>query len=147
VIGGKVQWFDPPHPQTNFRAFMDLDAGVIDYLRFLSQRARYQAAWAAAASGDPTAFVHALKASGYFTADETPYRRAVVSLFNEYLRMMTDGAADKTEVDHGAALRVVTPDEERAIHNTAVMNSFVNNEYDRIHNDPRVWNPPPEDEP
>src|SRR5512146_3344455 len=39
VIHGKVEWFDPPHPQTNFRAFMDLDTGVLDYLRFLSQRA------------------------------------------------------------------------------------------------------------
>jgi len=145
VIGGKVEWFDPPHPQTNFRAFMDLDTGVLDYLRFLSQRARYAAAWQAAAKGDPSAFVHALKMSGYFTANEGPYLKAVASLFLEYSRLLNDGEADEKEVDHEAAVSVVAPDAERLIHNTAVLRSFVNTEYDRIHNDPGVWNPPPED--
>jgi hypothetical protein len=66
VIGGKVEWFDPPHPQTNFRAFLDLETGVIDYLRFLSGRKRYAAAWVAAERGDVVGFVRALKAGGYF---------------------------------------------------------------------------------
>jgi hypothetical protein len=150
VIGGKVQWFEPPHPQTNFRAFLDLETGVLDYLRFLSQRARYSSSWHAAESGDPALFVHALKNAGYFTADEAPYRRAVQSLFNEYLRLMVetdrDTLPDPAEIDHEAAVAVVTPDAERAIHNTAVMNSYVDAAYDRIHNDPHVWNPPPGDE-
>lgn len=152
VIGmpGKVVWFDPPHPQTNFRAFMDLDTGVLDYLRFLSQRARYQGAWIQATSGDPAAFVHALKVAGYFTADETPYRCAVVSLFNEYMRLLEDDERD-TQPDgpdwsHEAAVRIIMPDEERNIHNTHVLDSYVNAAYDRIHNDPGVWNPPHEDE-
>jgi hypothetical protein len=41
VINGKVQWFDPPHPQTSFRAFDSVDSGAIDHLRFLSTRPRY----------------------------------------------------------------------------------------------------------
>ena len=146
VIGGKVEWFDPPHPQTNFRAFMDLDTGVTDYLRFLSERARYAAAWQAASRGDPTAFVHALKVSGYFTANEGPYLKAVASLFGEYMRLLASESTEPAEVDHVAAINVITPDEERNVHNTAVLNSFVDREYDRIHNDPGIWNPPKGDE-
>jgi hypothetical protein len=88
VIGGKVQWFDPPHPQTNFRAFTSLDVGALDHLRFLSQRKRYAAAWETMLTGMPLAFVDALKRAGYFTADEGPYSRAVASLWNEYLPLM-----------------------------------------------------------
>ena len=143
VIGGKVLWFDPPHPQTNFRAFMDLDTGVLDYLRFLADRARYRPAWEAAASGDPVRFVHALKTAGYFTADEAPYLRAVVSLFHEYSGLLNQyDVAPAPDDEHEAAVRIITPDEERLIHNTAVLNSFVDREYERIHNDPGVWNPP-----
>lgn len=149
VIGGKVVWFDPPHPQTNFRAFMDLDSGVLDYLRFLSQRPRYSSSWHAAESGDPALFVHALKNAGYFTADEAPYRRAVVSLFNEYLRLMVDESRDTLpegpEWSAESAVAVISPDEERNIHNTYLMDSYVNSAYERIHSDPGVWNPPKED--
>ncbi len=147
VIGGKVRWFDPPHPQTNFRAFLDLDTGVLDYLRFLSQRTHYSQAWLAAEAGDPARFVHALKTAGYFTADEAPYRRAVASLFNEYLRLIVDPASDTrpdpVDVDHGAAVAVVALDPERLIHNAAIMRGYVDAAYERIHNDPHVWNPPP----
>lgn len=85
VINGKVVWFDPPHPQCNFRAFTSIDTGALDHIRFLSLSKRYARAWAAAISGDPATFVHALKASGYFTADEKPYLKAVLSLFREFL--------------------------------------------------------------
>ena len=124
VIHGKVEWFDPPHPQTNFRAFYDLDTGVLDYLRFLSGRARYAKAWAAAAAGDPVAFVEALKAAGYFTADVGPYLRAVVSLFNEYLRQLraperdTEPPAD--EQLEAQAVMSIAPDPERLLHVAAV---------------------------
>lgn len=147
VIGGKVQWFDPPHPQTNFRAFMDLDTGVLDYLRFLKDRARYSSAWHAAEAGDPSLFVHALKNAGYFTADEAPYLRAVVSLFREYSGILNDHAADPAPDDeHEAAVLAVSPDEARNIHNSDVLSRFINAEYERIHNagpsaarDQREW--------
>ena len=126
---------------------MDLDTGVLDYLRFLSQRARYAAPWQAAVRGDPAAFVHALKMSGYFTASEGPYLRSVVSLFNEYMRMLAGDTVPDPPVGeataHELAVLVVAPDTERLIHNTAVIRSFVDAEYDRIHSDPGVWNPPP----
>lgn len=88
VIGGKVQWFDPPHPQTRFRAFMSLEAGALDHLRFLAERPRYSHAWQCIIAGVPEDFVRALKAAGYFTANEEQYRKAVVSLFREYSRML-----------------------------------------------------------
>lgn len=88
VIGGKLQWFDPPHPQTNFRAFLSADAGAADHLQFLSGRKRYAESWRALLTGDPVAYVAELRRAGYFTADEAPYRRAVVSLFGEYMRAL-----------------------------------------------------------
>ncbi len=88
VINGKVQWFDPPHPQTNFRAFASVDDGAVDHLEFLAHRKRYAVAWANMCDGAPLAFVDSLKRAGYFTADEAPYSRAVVSLWKEYLPLM-----------------------------------------------------------
>ncbi len=87
VINGKVQWFDPPHLQTNFRAFLELEVGALDHVKFL-QRPRYAKAWVALQGGTPLAFVETLKAAGYFTADAGPYARAVVSLWKEYLAML-----------------------------------------------------------
>jgi len=88
VINGKVVWFDPPHPQTNFRAFTSIDTGALDHIRFLSKSKRYSQAWLAAEHGNPDAFVAALKIAGYFTADEGPYRKSVASLFNEHLALL-----------------------------------------------------------
>lgn len=122
LINGKLEWFDPPHPQTNFRAFMDLETGVIDYLRFLSGRVRYAGAWEAAKRGDPAAFVHALKTAGYFTASEGPYLKAVNSLFNEYVRLMAKMPYNTvcSDEDCAKALMVVAPDPDRLLHTAAV---------------------------
>ncbi len=108
VIDGKLQWFDPPHPQCNFRAFASIDAGALDHIRFLSQSKRYAAAWEAAKSGDPSRFVTALKAAGYFTADEGPYKKAVISLFNEYLRLLS-GSGEMQTHDTEPQLPAVDP--------------------------------------
>ncbi len=94
VINGKVQWFDPPHAQTNFRAFDSAESGAIDHMRFLATRPRYAHAWQVALSGMPLAFVDALKSAGYFTADAGPYARAVASLWKEYCAML-----DRLEAD------------------------------------------------
>jgi hypothetical protein len=125
LINGKLEWFDPPHPQTNFRAFLDLEVGTLDYLRFLSQRVRYASAWEAAKRGDPAAFVHALKIAGYFTASEGPYLKAVVSLFNEYVRLMASEPELPANVlcsdeDCAKAVLVVAPDPDRLLHTAAV---------------------------
>lgn len=115
VINGKVEWFDPPHPQTNFRAFDSAETGAIDHISFLANRPRYAKAWQAALTGMPLTFVETLRAAGYFTADAGPYARAVTSLWKEYCSMLDRMAADTeapppVEIDdslHEDALRAV----------------------------------------
>ena len=94
IINGRVEWFDPPHPQCRFRAYQSIHDAALDYLRFLHDRKRYQASWAQAIAGDPVAFVAALKAAGFFTANEGPYRKAVLSLTNEYAPQIAAWLAD-----------------------------------------------------
>ena len=89
VIGGKVVWFDPPHPQTTFRAYPTLEEAAKDYLWLLHRR--FAQAWMHVTRPDPVAFSQALKRQNYYTADEPPYTRAVASLFREYLALMVDG--------------------------------------------------------
>ena len=84
MIGGKRVVFNPPSPQTWFRAYRTLSDGMREHLEFL--RRRYGAAWAAVEAGDARAFVRALKARGYFTADEATYANNVVSLQAEFAR-------------------------------------------------------------
>jgi len=123
VIKGKIEWFDPPHPQCNFRAFESAESGAIDHIRFLSQSKLYAYAWQVAQTGMPLAFVDALKHAGYFTADETPYAKAVASLWKEYQAMLNNGDADTLPpvredeaAMHAAALAAVKRDAERFLH-------------------------------
>jgi hypothetical protein len=74
----------PAHPQCRMRAFKTLADGVADKIAFLNWD-RYKSAKAAALTGDPSLYVRACKAAGYFTAALEPYERAVVSLFKTYL--------------------------------------------------------------
>lgn len=77
--------FHAPHPACAFRWFETLDEGVEFYLTFLEKK--YAPAWEHVIAGDPAAFVKALKARGYFTADLEEYMTAVVSIFTEFLRL------------------------------------------------------------
>jgi len=74
----------PGHPQTRFRVYANRYDGAYQYVDFVAS-GRYRDAWAELLEGDPVGYVHALKLKGYFTADETKYRTAVVSLHNEML--------------------------------------------------------------
>jgi len=73
---------EPRHPDCRFRAFPSLAQGAAWYLNFLATH--YAAAWDAVLDGDPFAFVHLLKAHGYFTADEGQYLQGVARFFDEY---------------------------------------------------------------
>lgn len=108
VINGKVVWFDPPHPETRFRAFRSLREGALDHLAFLMGMKRYAAAWAHVLEPDPVAFVHALKAGGYFTADPIPYARSVASIYAEYDRTLPfEPAPVDPELDDETKTRVM----------------------------------------
>jgi hypothetical protein len=72
------------HPQCRFRAYANVVDGIYEYLDFI-WREKYRDARAALLSGDPHAYVHALKLKGYFTADEEVYGRGVAGLHAEFL--------------------------------------------------------------
>jgi hypothetical protein len=74
----------PGHPQTRMRAFTSAADGALDYVRFVSG-GRYAQAWELLLAGDAQGYVHALKAKGYFTADEATYARGVISLQREFI--------------------------------------------------------------
>lgn len=92
IIDHKVVWFDPPHPQTWFRAFDSAAEGADSHIEFLTKHE--PTAFNAALAGDPVAYAHQLKVHGYYTASEALYARAVVSLFNEFLPIAQKVVAD-----------------------------------------------------
>lgn len=94
MLIGPLYAVPPGHPMSRFCAFDSAESGAIHHLRLLSKRPRYAKAWQASLAGQPLAFVAALKAAGYFTADEAPYARAVVSLWKEYCAMLDRLTAD-----------------------------------------------------
>ncbi|HKY34830.1 MAG TPA: hypothetical protein VJN18_02720 [Polyangiaceae bacterium] len=79
---GVETFYDPPHPQCNFRAYETPAAGALDYLKVLQNRPHW---WQGLHTGDPAAFVDALSTPPkYFTGNPTVYKRSVVSLFNGF---------------------------------------------------------------
>ena len=84
ILNGKAEWFDPPHPQTHFRAYPSPLEGAFDYVNFLANRKRYKPAWEEVKKGDPIAFSHQLKVCGYYTASESLYTKGIVRLTNEF---------------------------------------------------------------
>lgn len=79
-VGGKLVWFDPPHPATWFVSYPDLEAGVRDYL--IALRGRFRSAWPYVLAGDPAGFCHALKVAGYYTDDERHYTSNVLGCYH-----------------------------------------------------------------
>src|SRR5580700_1495233 len=98
-------------PGSQFRAFTDAASGAVAYLAIL--KGRFGAAWSAVLTGDPRAFVRALKAQGYFTGDELTYENNVanidanlarqipadVPLAAPVVRAAIEELADQTDVD------------------------------------------------
>jgi hypothetical protein len=83
-INGKKVIFQPPDPQTWFRAFSNLREGVEHHVAFLKRR--LSKAWDALLAGNPTRFAAELKAKGYYTEDLDIYTRGIRSLHAEWMR-------------------------------------------------------------
>ena len=82
VENGVEQFFDPPDPRCNFRAYSNAADGAVDYIKVLQSRPHW---WAGLQSEDPAAFVDALATPPkYFTGDPAAYKRAIASLFDEF---------------------------------------------------------------
>ena len=82
IVNGEKVWFDPLYSAICFCVFRSFEQGVVDYFGVL--RGRYLSAWPHVEAGDARAFVHALKARGYFTDSEENYAKAVVSFVDLY---------------------------------------------------------------
>ncbi len=79
---GVEHFFDPPDPQCNFRAYTDPAAGALDHLKVLQSRPHW---WQGLHTENPSAFVDALATPPkYFTGNAAQYKRAVVSLFENF---------------------------------------------------------------
>lgn len=65
-----------------FRAYPDLQTGVTDYLKLLKSK-HYAGAFEHILHPDPAAFSKALKAGGYYGADEKVYTAGITRLFND----------------------------------------------------------------
>lgn len=102
--GSVIVWFYPDNPGAKFRAFKTLAEGAADHVRLLVNHRTFKRAWpfvVAAKAGSPSeidatvrAYVSALKAAGYFTADLEPYYRGVRALFVEFLKLDFDLPVD-----------------------------------------------------
>lgn len=69
--------FKAPHPWTKFAAFETLADGIAAQLRYLTENKYAKSAHVLEAlqTGDPEAYVRALRAASYFTADPMRYLR------------------------------------------------------------------------
>lgn len=81
-IDGRWQMFDPPHPQTRFRAFTRALEGAEHHLRVVST-GRYAAAYELALQGDREGFARGLHAAGYYTAPVEQYVRGMAARAGE----------------------------------------------------------------
>jgi hypothetical protein len=86
-IVGRVYTVPDAHPQCRFRAYAGPTDGAYEYVDFIAG-GRFNDAFAELLEGDVVGYVHALKLKGYFTADETVYRRGVEGLFKEFLKRL-----------------------------------------------------------
>jgi hypothetical protein len=115
IIGGKVEWFDPQHPQTHFRAFESAAAGVLDWQRLILKVARYAPAKALlvddSASGHDFAFK--LGECGYYTADKNMYSNAVERLTQSSLALLNARANQPVTAPNLPAAPLTEDERER----------------------------------
>jgi hypothetical protein len=119
VIKGRVRWFRPDgevirlqggtftptsaprvavppgEPQTRMRAHANRFDGAFEYASFMRSRS---AMWSAMHTGDPHAFVPAMKAGGYFTADAAVYERSVRSIWKEFALRLEGRSPEETRL-------------------------------------------------
>lgn len=74
----------PGHPQTRMRAFANRYDGAEQYIEAL-QRLFPRSYSALTGGATPSEFVHQLKLERYFTAEESPYAKAVEKLYAQFM--------------------------------------------------------------
>lgn len=108
---------EPKHPWCRFRAFQSFSEGVIDYISLLNKR--FNQAWPAVLSGDPSLFSHYLHQEHYYTADESQYTTELVSLFHTLIQLPIDYTYNpdltddqKTRIQNLVALTMIQSESE-----------------------------------
>jgi hypothetical protein len=98
ILDDKEIFFDPPHPQTHFRAYKSLEEAAKSYILFLLKD-RYEMSLDSLMAGKPKEYAHNLKINGYYTGNEAKYTAGVVSLSKEYLKKIpTYGLKEEQEI-------------------------------------------------
>lgn len=85
IIKGQKVVFQPPSPQTWFRAFDTLADGVTFHVNFLRGN-KYAKVWTAVEAGDPDTFAHLLKEAKYYTAPEILYVKNMHIYFDKFIK-------------------------------------------------------------
>jgi len=79
--------FQPPHPQTRFRAYESLEAGAKDWMAFLERLCvKNPELRGALESGDPEAYARELKRCGYYTASAGAYAQGLSAHMNQEVK-------------------------------------------------------------
>jgi hypothetical protein len=76
--------FNPPHPFCRFRAYKDLQSSAHSLINHAASRRK---CWQALLTGDPAQYVRELAAIKYFTADESAYRKLVITRLAQVKRI------------------------------------------------------------
>lgn len=77
--------FNPPHPQSRFRAFASLEDGARHHMRLLGSR--YREALYLARQGDVDGYARSLKAGGYMTATAESYARGMKPAYQDFMHL------------------------------------------------------------
>lgn len=109
-----------------YRAFDSLKDGAIDYLNFISS-GKYSQAWQHILHPDPKSYSKALKQSGYYTADEAPYTKNLVSLFSRFNKSNSYEQAKNEDVSESPILdkKDINSDSEKRINLINKINTFL----------------------
>lgn len=92
IVNGVEQFYEPPAPECNFRAYETSASGALDYLRVLRGREHW---WQGLHTGDPSAFVDALATPPrYFTASPALYKRVLIERLEQY-GSLAEGALNR----------------------------------------------------
>ena len=103
VEHGVEQFFDPPDPHCNFRAYTNAADGAVDYIKVLQSRPHW---WNGLQTEDPNAFVDALAtAPKYFTGNPVVYKQAMLSLFDEFRPLVRAAARGRRSASLPSRLR------------------------------------------
>ncbi|HEY5268022.1 MAG TPA: glucosaminidase domain-containing protein [Candidatus Saccharimonadales bacterium] len=108
---------DKVYYTAKFRAYPNLETGVKDYFKLLNNK-RYAGAFQHIIHPDPTAFSKALKAGGYYGADEKTYTAGIQAQFNKVNKSNGYEVAMSGKIPASPSANVVAPIASSAPNNT-----------------------------